>query len=164
MTFDEALQTIAESDTNNDRPVLTSEPIALPSPSQQQMISTATISNLNIHFATDEKLAYNTKKRIENQVRITLSSILPRFSAKTLVDVVVNDLSVDVVRSLSGHIERSMTVDELGSVFDSHSEQFNKYKTDLKSVFKTMSAIYKKANSVIFLYSRYGSGFARMIS
>ncbi|VDD94685.1 unnamed protein product [Enterobius vermicularis] len=106
--------------------------------------SVATAANISIHFATSEKLAYNTRKRIEVQVPLFMQKTLANFSSSARIEVVVCDLPSDAVRQLVAAIDRNLSLEELHVVFDNLSLQLNKYKKGLKFIHETLE------NAVLF--------------
>ncbi|KHN74706.1 Eukaryotic translation initiation factor 2-alpha kinase 4 [Toxocara canis] len=166
MTFEEALQRF-DSQLGSATNAFSESSISH-SPTRQNSISnppTATFGNLNVHFALSEKIAFNTKKRIENQVRLSLQKVLQCLAPTTFIDVVVNDIPPEGTRQLAALIDRGGSTDELEASFAAAAVQLNKYKKELKCIHDVLyDVVLSKNPSAIVLFSRQSTnGYYRFI-
>uniref|UniRef100_A0A915AH84 non-specific serine/threonine protein kinase n=1 Tax=Parascaris univalens TaxID=6257 RepID=A0A915AH84_PARUN len=156
MTFDDALQRFSSHLGPSANVSL--ESTASHSPIRQISISntlSATFGNLNVHYALNEKLAFNTKKRIETQVRMSMQKVLSCLAPSTLVDVVVIDIPPEGTRQLTALIDRNGSIDELEEAFTRAAPQLSKYKKELKCIHDVLYDILQSKNSAaIVLFSK----------
>ncbi|EYC20498.1 hypothetical protein Y032_0021g245 [Ancylostoma ceylanicum] len=75
--------------------------------------SPATFANCLTVYATAERPALNTKRKIENQIRVGLAGTFAQYSSSEKITLIVTSLPVDLIKSVTSSLNRSMTADEV---------------------------------------------------
>ncbi|EYC20499.1 hypothetical protein Y032_0021g245 [Ancylostoma ceylanicum] len=127
--------------------------------------SPATFANCLTVYATAERPALNTKRKIENQIRVGLAGTFAQYSSSEKITLIVTSLPVDLIKSVTSSLNRSMTADEVTHVFDALCKTSGKSKEDMESLYDQMMKIFaieRKIRPGIILY-RVQDGFHQII-
>uniref|UniRef100_A0A915KKB7 non-specific serine/threonine protein kinase n=1 Tax=Romanomermis culicivorax TaxID=13658 RepID=A0A915KKB7_ROMCU len=116
-----------------------------------QCASVANLSNVNVHFATTEKLTIPSKKRYEFQMSAAIGSVIRRFSSRETLDVILTNLPASVLQYFIGTIDLSSEINYQKSTKEI-TVKFNKQK---QSILLLIDEIWKwkLENGIILLYS-----------
>ncbi|ETN85966.1 hypothetical protein NECAME_06131, partial [Necator americanus] len=156
MTFTAAVDRLKKK---TDEPIHRNQlPAVPPSP--------ATFANCIVVYATVERPALNTKKKIENQIRVGLTNTFSQFSSSEKITLLVTSLPGDLIRSVASSINKGMTLDELIRVFDTICKSSKRSKEDMECLYEHMKKIFaidRKTRSSVIIY-RMQDGFFKVIN
>ncbi|KHJ96206.1 kinase domain protein [Oesophagostomum dentatum] len=156
MTFAAALDCISKK--NEDSLPKSQQPAAPSAP--------ATFANCVIVYAVGERPALNTRRKIENQIRVGMVSTFAKFSSSEKIMIFVTSLPVEIIKSVASALNKGMTLDEANRVFDTLCKSCGKSKEDMEFLYEHMERIFaadRRARPAIIIYRQQDS-FYRVIS
>jgi len=131
-------------------------------------------ANLNITYALAEergqKPAQNARRKIETQVRNSLSDFLLRLKAKCRVEVFVTDLTPETIRLLSSLIDRQGSQADLKRAVDATYKQAGRQKTDVELLYYALQPFFdtplSQSTPLLVLWTRLlgSEGFYRIVA
>ncbi|GMT31167.1 hypothetical protein PFISCL1PPCAC_22464, partial [Pristionchus fissidentatus] len=96
------------------------------------------MSNTAVTYGVTERLAFNTRKRIEQQITNILTESVNLFKQQTIVSVVVVGAPFDLVKQVAAMLTRSSVPSELTTLFDSLQKSHGRAKEDLESMYAAL--------------------------
>ncbi|CAB3404975.1 unnamed protein product [Caenorhabditis bovis] len=136
--------------------------------------SGATSANLNITLGMAERVGLKEKKRIETQVRTHLADTFSMFNPRSRIEVIVTDLSKELIKAIVGDVSRNCSVDEVSTVFEQLGRQNHRQSVELDALCHQLNAIMKQvatspinhqmsAGAIIVIY-RHSDNFYRFMT
>uniref|UniRef100_A0A1I7YLX8 non-specific serine/threonine protein kinase n=1 Tax=Steinernema glaseri TaxID=37863 RepID=A0A1I7YLX8_9BILA len=146
MDFNEAVMKVTGQ---QDTPQSATPNLSVASPARFTSSSTANFSNVNILYAM--KGSHAIKKKIENQMRISMTDLLSTFSAKAVINICVCELPRETLRQVASKIDRNSGANDLSIVF----QQAGKMKQDFEMLYAELKPLFdaKRVQEPIILYS-----------
>lgn len=99
------------------------------------------------------------------QLRAVLNEPLGRMSSKARVEVLVTDVSVELLRLLVSQIDRHSTQEELQVAVDIVHKQAGRQKPDVDALVQALRPLFTSAGaaSVLVLWTRLDESFYKVI-
>ncbi|XP_059478239.1 eIF-2-alpha kinase GCN2 isoform X2 [Neocloeon triangulifer] len=111
-------------------------------------------AGFNFHFATNEKLAHNTRRRYEGLIAGHLAHLVKFLSPKSVVEVVAVSVEGNIVKSLAANLEINGSEDEFNASISAVVEKYGKHRKYLAQVCDKLFEIkFEKKLYGIVLYS-----------